>query len=424
MSFTQAARHDWIDFLWETERDYWWGMYRFLKDDLQVQSLVSGTQLGWSPVSIQARLDYIDAHSYWQHPAFPGRPWDPANWYVRNVALVNSPGGTLAGLAARRVAGLPYTVSEYNHPAPNTYAAEGFPMFAAMAAFQSWDGIYSFAYCHNADFEPRLVSSYFDIKAETAKLAHLPACAALFLRGDVAPARQTLLAPLTLEDELQKLRASGSARDLTTGTFGLDPQVALVHGIALQPQREGQDRKASKVPSTKAAGATAFVSDTGELRWDVTVPNGGYFTADTPRAKLFTGFIRGRTFQLGNVSLKFGSTRADWATVSLVCIDGQGFDQPGRILVAATGWMQNRDAELQDLGGDRVTLGRQWGKEPVLCEGVSVEILVPVAANRVRLYPLDESGNRRDSVASPAAVKAVLKLVPEHKTVWYEAEIR
>ena len=116
--------------------------------------LVSGTQLSYSPVHVQAGLDYIDAHAYWKHPHFPGRPWDPNNWYVENVAMVNSPGGTLTSLAARRVAGMAYTVSEYNHPAPNSYAAEGFPMIAALAAHQAWDGMFSFTYSHNTEFEP------------------------------------------------------------------------------------------------------------------------------------------------------------------------------------------------------------------------------------------------------------------------------
>jgi glycosidase len=68
----------------------------------------------------------------------------PIDW--ANIALVNTPGGTLTGLAARRVAGKPYTVSEYNHPAPNQYVAEGFPMIAAFGAFQGWDGVFSFDY--------------------------------------------------------------------------------------------------------------------------------------------------------------------------------------------------------------------------------------------------------------------------------------
>ncbi|MHB8903410.1 MAG: hypothetical protein ACYC6Y_31995, partial [Thermoguttaceae bacterium] len=61
LNLTQAARNDFVDFMYDTERDYWLGMYRFLKDELQVRSLVSGTQLNYGPVTIQAGLDYLDA---------------------------------------------------------------------------------------------------------------------------------------------------------------------------------------------------------------------------------------------------------------------------------------------------------------------------------------------------------------------------
>jgi hypothetical protein len=423
MTLTEAARHDFIDFLWDTESEYWSGMHRFLKQDLGLRSLVSGTQLGYSPVAIQSRLDYIDAHSYWQHPRFPGRPWDPSDWYVNNVALVNSPGGTLGSLAARRVADLPYTVSEYNHPVPNAYAAEGFPMLAAVAGFQAWDGIYSFAYCHNTDFEPRRLSSYFDIKSDTAKLVHLPACAALFLRGDVAPAQQTLLAGVPEQAQRERLRATGDPWQLNTENFGVDPRNALLHRIAMT--QEPADATAAGDPSAEGQDAQQrFVSDTGQLVWDTTESGAGYFTVDTPRTKLFTGFVRDRTFTIGDVTLQIGATCYDWATISLVCIDGPGFDQPGRLLIAATGAVQNRDAQLQELGGDRVTLGRQWGAEPVMCEGIPATITLPVASHRVTLYPLDEAGNRRAALeVQQRGGQSELVLGPQCRTVWYEVVV-
>ncbi|MHC4399257.1 MAG: carbohydrate binding domain-containing protein [Planctomycetota bacterium] len=420
LNLTQAARADFVDFLWDTERDYWWEMHRFLKEDLGVRQLVSGTQLSYSPVHVQAALDYIDAHSYWNHPSFPGRAWDSSNWYVRNVALVNRPGGTLAGLAVRRVAGRAFTVSEYNHPAPNVYAAEGFPMIAAFGAFQSWDGVFPFAYCHNSDFEPRRISSYFDVKGHTAKIAHMPACAALLLRGDVAPARRTLTAGLSKSREREKLHETRSAWSLTADELGLDSRLSLVHAVAL-------DLGADATPQVPqpADDVADFVSDTGELRWNVSRPGAGYFIADTPRTKLFTGFVGGRTFELGDVTLEIGKTRLDWATVSLVAVDGKGFAERGRILIAATGWIQNRDMKLEDLGNNRVTLGRNWGSEPVLCEGVPAVVVLPAAAGRVGFYPLDESGHRRPAVPCEARDgKAAVILTPEHKTVWYEVEIR
>jgi len=420
MHLTRQARNDFIDFLWDTERDYWHGMYRFLKQELDARALVAGTQLSYSPAHIQAGLDYIDAHSYWHHPAFPGRPWDPQNWYVHNAALVNSPGGTLARLAATRVAGMAYTVSEYNHPAPIQYAAEGFPMIAAFGAFQNWDAIYSFAYNHNTNFEPRRIEGFFDIKADPAKLAHMPACAAMFLRGDVAPARKTLRVAIPRDAERAKLHETASAWNIHAGQFGVDPAVSLLHGLAID-LKPGSD--SSKPPHIEKA-RTVFVSDTGQIRWDASQPGAGYFTVNTPRSKLFTGFVRGRTFSLGKVTLQIGKTRLDWATVSLVALDGKGFDAPGRVLVVATGLVQNTDAVLQSLGDDRVTLRNQWGREPVLCESVPARILLPVPPARVRLFPLDESGNRRPAASVGAADGlAVLELGPQYKTLWYEAEI-
>jgi hypothetical protein len=399
-------------------------MYRFLKDELKVKPLVSGTQMGYSPAHIQSRLDYVDAHSYWHHPSFPGRPWDSQNWHVQNEALVNHPAGTLGGLAATRVAGKAYTVSEYNHPQPISYAAEGFPMIAAFGALQGWDGIFSFAYCHNSNFEPRKVDSFFDIKSDTAKMAHMPACAALFLRGDVEAAKKLLTVQLSRDAERSKLHQTRSAWTLTAGQLGLDPKWSLSHRIGLDLSGADDDSKEKPFPKV-VEKPTVFQSDTGQLRWDVSAQNAGYFTVNTPRTRLFTGFVRGRTFELGDVKLRIGKTRLDWATVSMVAIDGPGFDKPGRILIAATGWEQNSDAKIEELGGNRVTLRNRWGREPVLCEGVPAEISLPVGPDQVKLYPLDESGNRRAAVpVSETDGKTIVTLGPKHKTVWYEVEIR
>jgi len=424
MNLTEPARNDFIDFLWDTEAKYWGGMYRFLKDELKVKPLVSGTQMGYSPAHIQARFDYVDAHAYWHHPVFPGRPWDPRDWHVQNEALVNHPAGTLGGLAATRVVGKAYTVSEYNHPRPIAFAAEGFPMIAAFGSFQGWDGVFSFAYCHNADFEPRKADSFFDIKGDTAKLAHMPACAAMFLRGDVATAEKLLAVPLSRDAERNKLHQTRSAWTLNAGQLGLDPKWSLAHRIGLDVS--GEDGGLNEKAFPKMSEATAvFESDTGQLRWDVSEKNAGYFTVNTPRTRLFTGFVRGRSFELGDVTLRIGKTRLDWATVSITAIDGPAIGKPGRILIAATGWQQNADAKLEELGGNRITLRNRWGREPVLCEGVPAEITLSVDAAKVRFYPLDESGNRRAaSPVSEAEGKAKLTLGPRHKTVWYEVEVR
>jgi len=420
LSITPAARNDWVDFMWDTERDYWWGMNRFLKDELKLQALVAGTQLGYSPTHVQAGLDFCDGHSYWQHPHFPGRPWDMSNWTVNNIALVNSPAGTLGDLASRRVFGKPYTVSEYNHPMPNQFAAEGMPMIAAVGAFQDWDGIYSFAYNHNERFEPRRIESFFDLKGDPAKLAHSIACSAMLLRGDVKAGTTRVFGWMPRRAEQELLRRSLNAWGLKLDD---DARRAITNWV-------GVGVGDTAPPMARAApfpkDQNVFVSETGEIRWDASEKGAGAFTVSAPRVKLFTGFVRGRTFDLGGgVSLTIGKTALDWATVTMTCIEGEGFGKPGRILIAATGDIHNKGAQLRDLGANRVTLANQWGEEPVMCEGVPAEITLPIATDRVKLYPLDESGNRREAV--PVASKdgkALLKLGPEHKTIWYEVEVK
>jgi hypothetical protein len=137
---------DWLQFLWDTERAYWLEMATYIKRDLGYKGIVFGTIVGCSTPHLMAQLDTVDGHAYWMHPEFPGAAWDFNNWFVRNAPMVNSDDTTLRRLAQHRVWGKPYTVTEYDHPAPNQYAAEGLPLLAAHGALQDWDGLFAFDY--------------------------------------------------------------------------------------------------------------------------------------------------------------------------------------------------------------------------------------------------------------------------------------
>jgi hypothetical protein len=64
-------------FLAETEKAYFDDMRNFIKNELDCKALVTGT-IVFGPLGLYAQsdMDFIDAHAYWQHPRFPGRPWD------------------------------------------------------------------------------------------------------------------------------------------------------------------------------------------------------------------------------------------------------------------------------------------------------------------------------------------------------------
>ena len=89
-SVTDAAKRDFYQFLVDTEQSYWSGIYNYLKNDLQVKSIISGTQLRYSPPFVQAKLDYVDIHSYWHHPSGSNLLYDRYNWKIENGSMVNS----------------------------------------------------------------------------------------------------------------------------------------------------------------------------------------------------------------------------------------------------------------------------------------------------------------------------------------------
>lgn len=408
---------DFYQFLYDTEQNYWLGMYHYLKNDLKVKSVVSGTQLGYSPPFIQAQLDYIDSHSYWCHPS-------PVNleWKIQNESMVNSL-IRIQGLAAQRVWGKPYTVSEYNHPFPNQYGAEAQPLLRAYGRLQGWDGVFEYTYNHRLDFEPQAMTYFFDMIARTDVLAHMPACAAIFLRGDVHEAKDSLVTSANYPDYLNRLV---STRNVGFGidANGFSPLLTLIHktGVDLTGKSGNASETADKISDSQKI----FVSDTGELTWNIEQQGSGYWTVNTSNTKLFTGFPNGRTINLGEISLAIGKTRLGWATISLVSKSANGFGEHGHsdILLAATGLVENTGMVIEQLADNQIRLS-DWGKGPICAEGIPATIGFPADSEKTKCYALDSRGDRKEEVPVIKGENGGSEIVikPEYKTVWYEIDV-
>jgi hypothetical protein len=408
-SRTAPAQRDWIRFLWETEDRYWTEMYRFLKDDLKVHSLVVGTQMGWSPFPIQAKLDVIDSHAYWQHPHFPGRAWDMDNWSVQNTPMAGAPdGGTLPRLALARVAGKPFICTEYNHPAPNSYSSEAFLLLAAFAAMQDWDGIFAFDYCsRGGEWDARKISGFFDVDQHPAKMVTLPAAVAMFVRGDLASPVARLHATAPLEAVLERVRQAGPY--LGADAFGIDRLASLRAPVELALDGVPAVRE---TPQSSAAPAWVWGAMGKRL-----------VTVDTPRSKALIGSIDPADHHaLGDVRIDHVSSRQGWAALTLTAIDGSDFRSPGRLLVTATGDAENTGMRWKN--AEKNSVGSDWGRAPSLVEGITARIVLPVPARGLKAWALDERGQRKHVMpVGEAEGKAVLELGPKYHTLWYEVEV-
>ncbi|HEX4086429.1 MAG TPA: carbohydrate binding domain-containing protein, partial [Chthoniobacteraceae bacterium] len=396
---TKAAQDDWMAFLFDTESHYWTGMRQYLKEDLKAHSLIVGTSAPFSPGVIQSAMDIVDGHAYWQHPQFPGKPWDPGNWKIKNVPMAGDPaGGTLASLAGYRVAGKPYICTEYNEPAPNVHASEAFLLLGAYASLQDWDGLFVFAYSHsNENWDARKIVSFFNIDQNPGKLVTLPAVETMFLRGDIAMARRLLDFPVTREDAMNACLQSGVWWSLQR--FGMKDMTPLISRVAQDPITGAQPVQ---------PGDTAVArSDTGELTWDTKQRR---VLIDSPRNKAVIGSICGPV-KLGDITIDPMPDTLGWSAITATEI------KPRDWLITATGYEENTG--MKWTGPAMESVGRDWGTAPSRVEGIAARITVPWGG--VKAFALDGRGQPGKQIpVTESEGKTTVEIGPAYQTLWYE----
>jgi len=404
-----------------------WVCINISKKELKAKAPVSGTQLGYTPAHIMAGLDYVDNHAYWRHPQggwISLTATEP--WTIENDAMINTMGNIKNRLAIQRVNNKPYTISEYNHPYPNQFGAEGQPLLCIFGRLQGWDGIFQYSYNHYVnDFEPQANPwCFFDCIARTDVLAHFPACAAIFLRGDVQEAKESVIAAVDIE-KYRKWLADHRTVSFDIGSLGFDTRLSLVHKTALDFTDKGiKPENAPKLPEEPKV----LISDTKEITWNTEKPDAAYLSVNTANTKFFTGFPEGRTIEMGKVQLKIGKTRLNWATVSLVSRNATGFgdqDKPANILLAATGDSGNSGRVVKPMGEKKITLPDR-GSAPVLVEGIPAIVIIPSNYKLTKCYALDPNGDRKMEIPVKMAKKGAseITLKPEYETIWYEIDIQ
>jgi len=283
------------------------------------------------------------------------------DWTAGGESLVHSM-STLQKLERNaHAAEKPFTVSEYSHPYPSPFVGEGQPLACAFGQLKGWDGIFQYSYKHYPDdYEPQ----------------GMPWCVFDGLANPAVLAHMPVCAAM-----------------MVRGDVGFDP--------------EGK---------------------TGEVVWNRDRSGKEYVAVNAPNSKLFAGYADGRQIALGDVSLNVGETETGCATISLVSRDATGFGASGKasVLIAASGVVGNTGSKVVRVSKTAVRL-LDRGRAPVLAEGIPCEITLPVPAERLACYALAPDGSRRQEV-KPAATadgtRAILKLTPAYRTLWYEVEIR
>ena len=408
----KVQQEDWVSFLADTERAYADEMRSYLKDTLKVKANVICSQMGYGGLTSlgrEAKSEFADNHAYWQHPAFPHKSWDSKDWNIGNAPmaadLADDKGGTLRDLAEYRVAGKPYSVSEYNHPAPSDFRAEMMPEYATFAAFQDWDMIYLFDYgSYGAGASNDKINGYFGISSDPTKTAFLPASAMIFRAGEIPPFPDAVTASVPGE----KLVSMQSAHSVwNKGQGGASAPSPFAQRLSLALSGAG----AAVVSRKSASPRSAAVLTAGRT------PAGALYTAAAPAALTLAGYAGGQTVTLGENTLAFPKFGNGFAAVTLTAMDQEPLVQSHKLLLTLVGKVEN-----QGMGwnADRTSVGDQWGHGPTVAEGIPAAVSLKIKSAR-HVWALDGTGRRVQPVPARFA-NGVLRFTvgPQFKTLWYE----
>ncbi len=407
---------DWAQFLMDTEQNFVVGMRDYLKKDLGVKANVCASQANFGGIGgawRESKMDFVDAHAYWQHPNFPHKQWDMSDWNIPNTAMIREPnGGELTNLAEYRVAGKPFTVSEYQHPAPNDFRAETVPMLAAFAAMQDWDGFYLFDYSVNDANSHDKITGFFDISNDPAKMAFLPAAALIFARLDMALASNELRLRVpegSVSGQLAKYGADGIGAWNAAGIARTD---ALTTRFSLSFAPGKKPVSDAKPPEPSHADAT------GPIQWKTAGTGKPTFTADSPSSKVMLGFLGGEVAQTDGWRVAMANTPRNFAAFTLSAMDGRPMEQSKSLLLVAVGTVENLGMVWN---ADRTSVGDKWGGGPTQAEGVPALVAIRTLAKSATVYALDGTGKRLNKVPSKISEGLLtFSIGPENKTIWYE----
>jgi len=413
-SKTPTRTLDRMRFLAETEKTYFDGMRNFIKNDLGCKAMVTGT-IVFGPLGLYAQsdMDFIDAHAYWQHPRFPGRPWDSGNWLIDQKPMTDYPAeATLFRLAAERLHGKPFTVSEYNHPAPLDSQAECVPMIASFAAAQDWDGVWLYTYSHSSDdWYREHLNSYFDIDTNPAKWGFMRAGAVIFRDAGPGIAPPNIgIAKLNELSCISLTKSPDIVADLAKlhlkhdrNMFGLLAENAKITWQELL--------KKQVVSAIVGQGGQGGISETSKLDWSV--ENGkGMYSAHSQGARVYTGHAE-RFEKVTNGQLSV--TKPEFAAMMLTPLHHAPLNQCRKILVTACGRCENTGMKFSE---DRQTVGRNWGGPPVQIETVEGTLVLP--KGQWTCKALGPDGLIKHKVAvSYQNGRGVLQMAPKYQTMWY-----
>ena len=345
----------------------------YIRDDLGCAAPLSSLSSWYNPVQYQlprTHFDYVDDHFYVDHPRFLEKTWMlPSR--CPNANPIKSLAAGAQSVAFRRLADKPFIITEWNYCGPGRYRGIGGIATGALGALQNWSGLWRFAWSHDragVEIPETKTMGYFDISGDPLGLAAERASLCLFLRGDMAPLRDSY--PLVFSETDLRNPAHGAPACQADNWLWAAWNARLSINVAKDGVASVENGAAFAALSRDAEKVHADLAALGATKpgnGAVTInPATGAILIDTPRTA--GGFAEFGIHSAGPLRFSIASVPA---TVWASSLDGEPLCASRRILLTHLTEVQNSGIKYRDQ--DRGIL-LNWGHLPHLMRAGKTEI--------------------------------------------------
>lgn len=380
ISYTPARVKDISAFYIKLQDDYFADMMKYLKNSLGVKVPISGTNWNIGPGDLitQSNFDFLDNHSYWDHPSFPNIPWSSTDWTISNKPMVkSSTGGIIPWLfGGVPFKGKPFTVSEYNHGFPNRYQTESLLFLTSYGAFNDADALMFFDYNGGSDWEADRVSGYFDIHRNSAYMSLSPSCAYAYRNCLIAKDNSPIYLKYKRDDVyLLPKNDNGNWQGQNKFNWSL----ALKYAVKNEDFNSSSTTDFSLLPTLPV---NPFKTTTNEITYNTN----GILTTETKNFIAAAGFLNEfSNLKIGNMQIK---SATDFGVVTWLSLNSDSLAVTNKSLITISSKVQNSSMLWDGIN----TVHNNWGTAPTLMYPLKVSFSIKIFADSIRIYTLDTKG--------------------------------
>lgn len=416
-NFTETRSKDQTEFYIKIQKDYFDEIHRFLKSDLNVKVPIGGTNAhpGVADIYANSDLDFIDDHSYWDHPSYPNG-WSFSDWSIGNSTRVDDwdLGSTSKIFGGFAMEGKPYTISEIGQGFPNRFQTELFPIMTAYGSYHNADALMYFQYAEtNWDWESDFINGWWDFHRNPAQMVLSPIYAFAFRNNLIQPAENVNLV------KYSKNYLHGISRFDRTGRWGsispYDRRLALQSSIRIATFDYAGDIDLDALQELN--DESIITTSTLETTFDA---ENGFVKTETPNMISITGKLNSPfVIQAGNLEV-LGAN--DFGTVAWLSLTEEPLNTSRRSTLVISSKSQNSNMNWTN---GNTNVDNDFGEAPTQLYPIATSLLMKIDADSIHLKPLspigEEMGSQTFSPISPGLFLVGIDQA-QSQSPWYGIE--